>query len=62
METITYNPIGLIHSPFKTLDNMPIQPTGAPNVLGEIHISDEFVEGLQDLDGFSHIQIGRAHV
>lgn len=57
METITYNPIGLIRSPFKTLDNMPIQPTGAQNVLGEIHIFDDFVEGLQDLDRFSHIHL-----
>lgn len=57
MKSIIYSPIGLIRSPFKTLDNMPIQPTGAQDTLGEIHIFDEFREGLQDLDGFSHIHL-----
>jgi tRNA-Thr(GGU) m(6)t(6)A37 methyltransferase TsaA len=57
MKTITYAPIGLIRSPFKELDNMPIQPTGAQDMLGEIQIFDEFQEGLQDLDGFSHIHL-----
>jgi tRNA-Thr(GGU) m(6)t(6)A37 methyltransferase TsaA len=34
---------------------MPIQPTGAKGVAGRIEVLPEFVAGLQDLDGFSHV-------
>lgn len=50
-----YHPIGTIHSPFKDLKGMPIQPSGAVGVRGQIEILPEYVEGLKDLDGFSHI-------
>ena len=33
---------------------MPIQPRGAVGVKGQIELYPEFVEGLKDLDGFSH--------
>lgn len=49
------NPIGIIHTPFSTLDNMPIQPRGAGDVRGQVIVREEFAEGLKDLDGFSHI-------
>ncbi|MCF8069831.1 MAG: tRNA (N6-threonylcarbamoyladenosine(37)-N6)-methyltransferase TrmO [Desulfobacterales bacterium] len=52
---IIYTPIGTIHTPFNDIKNMPIQPTGASHVEGKIEIRQEFMEGLQDLDGFSHI-------
>ncbi|MDY0341829.1 MAG: tRNA (N6-threonylcarbamoyladenosine(37)-N6)-methyltransferase TrmO [Coriobacteriia bacterium] len=48
-------PIGVIRSPFKGLKGMPIQPAGADGVVGTIEVYPEFVEGLLDLDGFSHI-------
>ncbi len=54
---IFYKPIGIIHSPFKALTDMPIQPVGASEVKGEIEIFPEFAEGLKDLEGFSHIYI-----
>lgn len=50
-------PIGTIHSPFKQLENMPIQPKGAQDVFGRIEIFSEYAAGLQDLDGFSHIYL-----
>lgn len=34
---------------------MPIQPSGATGIRGFIEILPEFVDGLKDLDGFSHI-------
>jgi len=34
---------------------MPIQPTGAAGVQGRIEIDPEYTDGLQDLDGFSHV-------
>jgi tRNA-Thr(GGU) m(6)t(6)A37 methyltransferase TsaA len=52
---ISYRPIGIVHSPFKNIEGMPIQPAGAVRVQGWIEISPEFVEGLKDLEGFSHI-------
>ena len=55
MEKITFEPIGVIRSPFNTLDNMPIQPAGADGVEGLVELRPEYQDGLRDLDGFSHI-------
>ncbi len=55
MKKIVYQPIGTIHSPFQTVQGMPIQPAGAKGVQGTIEINPEYVDGLQDLKGFSHI-------
>jgi tRNA (adenine37-N6)-methyltransferase len=52
---ITFHPIGVIHSPFKELANMPIQPGGDTSSPGWIEIYPEFAAGLKDLEGFSHI-------
>ena len=55
MEEIKYQPIGTIYSPFKTPVDTPIQPIGGVGVKAEVEIFPEYVEGLQDLTGFSHI-------
>jgi tRNA-Thr(GGU) m(6)t(6)A37 methyltransferase TsaA len=55
MSEIIYKPIGFVHSPYKSLDNMPIQPSGAMGIKGQIEIESEFIDGLSDLAGFSHI-------
>ncbi len=52
---IDFQPIGVIHSPFKDVKGMPIQPSGAVGIAGTVEVNPEFVEGLKDLDGFSHI-------
>ena len=52
---IEFNPIGIIHSPFKELKGMPIQPAGAVGVQGTIEVFEEYHDGLKDLEGFSHI-------
>ena len=52
---IEFQPIGIIHTPFTELAGMPIQPAGAAGVEGTVEVFAEFREGLQDLDGFSHI-------
>jgi tRNA-Thr(GGU) m(6)t(6)A37 methyltransferase TsaA len=52
---IVLKPIGVIHSPFKDLDGMPIQPAGASGVKGSVEVFEEYRTGLNDLDGFSHI-------
>lgn len=55
MEKITYNPIGVIHSPFKDIKGMPIQPAAAKGTAGTIEIKPEYIDGLQNIEGFSHI-------
>ena len=52
---IEYQPIGVIHSPFTKLDDMPIQPAGAAGIIGSVEVFPEYAPGLDDLDGFSHI-------
>ena len=49
--------IGTIHTEFNEIEGMPIQPTGAKGIKGTIEIKDKFVDGLKDLDGFSHIHL-----
>jgi len=55
MTTIIYKPIGVIHSPFEDVEKMPIQPSGGKGIKGEVELDKEFVPGLKDLEGFSHI-------
>lgn len=55
MDVIKYKPIGIIHSPFKEPKGTPIQPTGAKNIDATVELFPEYVEGLKDLEGFSHI-------
>lgn len=52
---ITYEPIGIIHSPFTDVASMPIQPTSEASREGTIEIYPAYVEGLKDIDGFSHL-------
>jgi tRNA-Thr(GGU) m(6)t(6)A37 methyltransferase TsaA len=52
---IEFRPIGVIHTPFKELPGMPIQPPGASGIQGALDIFPEYAEGLKDLEGFSHI-------
>ena len=52
---IEYRPIGEIHSPFKSIESMPIQPAGAAFVHGTVEVFLEYGQGLKDLEGFSHI-------
>lgn len=54
---ITYSSIGIIYSPFKELAGMPIQPTGKSSAPGHVELYPEFIEGIKDLEGFSHIYL-----
>jgi tRNA-Thr(GGU) m(6)t(6)A37 methyltransferase TsaA len=52
---IVYQAIGIIHSPFKSVDEMPIQPTTEASAAGSVEVFPRYQEGLKDLDGFSHL-------
>lgn len=55
MSVIKYEPIGIIKTPFTSVEGMPIQPYAAKGVCGTIEMKRKFVDGLQDLDGFQYI-------
>ncbi len=54
---INLRQIGTINSPFCHLENMPVQPKGARDVIATIEIKKEFQDGLKDLDGFNFIYL-----
>lgn len=49
--------IGRIHSQYQNIEDMPIQPNGAIQSEGQVIVDEEYLEGLQDLEGFSHIYL-----
>ncbi|MDI6890274.1 MAG: tRNA (N6-threonylcarbamoyladenosine(37)-N6)-methyltransferase TrmO [Thermodesulfovibrionales bacterium] len=49
-----FKPIGIIHSPFKSIQECPIQPSRS-KAIGEVEIFKEYQEGLEDIEGFSHL-------
>ena len=48
-------PIGIIHSPFKNVADIPFQARFAEDIRGSVEVYDEYRAGLKDLEGFSHI-------
>ena len=52
---IIYQPIGVIHSQYQDIVDMPIQSSGAKGVQGRVEIHPEFADGLMDLQGSSHL-------
>jgi len=54
MKQITMSPIGITHSPYKQVKDMPIQGKFKPGVEAYIELKDEYTLGLKDLDGFSN--------
>lgn len=54
MEQIIMRPIGIIHSPYKESKDIPIQGAFNNKIEAWLELKDEYVNGLKDLDGFSH--------
>ena len=55
MGQITYEPVGIIHTPFKKQASTPIQGVFAPDSKGEVEVFPQYVDGLKDIAGFSHL-------
>jgi tRNA-Thr(GGU) m(6)t(6)A37 methyltransferase TsaA len=55
MNAVCFDPIGLIHSPFKDPVGMPIQSIAAQGVPGWIEVDPVYQPGLQDLAGFDYL-------
>ena len=54
-ENIVLDIIGRIKTPWLTLENMPIQPTGAKAVKGVIELLPKYCDGLKGIEDFSHL-------
>jgi tRNA-Thr(GGU) m(6)t(6)A37 methyltransferase TsaA len=52
---VKLKPIGVIHSPFKTKED--VIRDKEKEAIAEIEVFKEYQEGLEDIDGFSHIII-----
>jgi len=57
MTSITYQPIGIIHSKFKEPKGTPIQPAAGKDIMAEVEVFPQYIEGLEDLGDFSHIML-----
>ena len=54
---IVFHSIGVINTPLKKLSEIPIQPVFAKGIQGTVTIEPPYIDGLTDLDGFSHIYL-----
>jgi len=48
------HPIGIIHSAYTESKDIPIQGTFNDKIEAWLELKDEYIDGLKDLDGFSH--------
>jgi tRNA (adenine37-N6)-methyltransferase len=53
---ITMHSIGIIHSPFNEKNQTPIQSSRS-QAIGLVELYPEFVDGLKDIENFSHIHL-----
>jgi len=58
---LTLSPIGVVHSPFKHKEDVSRErhrkKEGFDDISGELEIYPEFIPGLEDIDGFSHLVV-----
>jgi tRNA-Thr(GGU) m(6)t(6)A37 methyltransferase TsaA len=54
---ITMRPIGIIRSEHVNPELTPIQPVYAKACQGRVEVFPEFMEGLRDVEGFSHLYL-----
>ena len=52
---IILKPIGIIRTPYKNTQDMPIQGKFRKGVVGRIELFPEYRQGLKDIGGFSHL-------
>ncbi|MBD3162776.1 MAG: tRNA (N6-threonylcarbamoyladenosine(37)-N6)-methyltransferase TrmO, partial [Candidatus Eisenbacteria bacterium] len=55
MTEIVYRSIGIIRTPYRVLEEMPIQPRWASGVRGTVELDQGLRDGLADLNGCSHV-------
>ena len=55
MKEFIINPVGIIHSPFASKVDAPIQGAYVPEAVGRVELFLEYAAGLKDIEGFSHL-------
>ncbi|MFP4530032.1 MAG: tRNA (N6-threonylcarbamoyladenosine(37)-N6)-methyltransferase TrmO [Halodesulfurarchaeum sp.] len=55
MEPVTYEPIGVVESPFQRPEDVPRPGAEPVAASGTLVIEDEYEAGLAGLEGFSHV-------
>jgi tRNA-Thr(GGU) m(6)t(6)A37 methyltransferase TsaA len=55
MQPVTLHPIGVIRTPHQQAVQTPIQPVFARGIEGRVEVLPQYVDGLRDLEGFSHV-------
>jgi tRNA-Thr(GGU) m(6)t(6)A37 methyltransferase TsaA len=56
-DDILFRPIGVIRTEHTCPSTAPIQPCYAPDSPGRVELFPEFAEGLNDLEGYSHLYL-----
>ena len=51
---VKIKPIGIIRSPYKSVEEVPRE---YESTIGEVIVFEEYEQGLQDIEGFSHLII-----
>lgn len=54
-EKIEFKPIGIIHSPHKELEKIPIQPVFCKDIEETVVLDEAYVPGLEGLAEFPHL-------
>ncbi len=57
MRAITFEPIGVIRSPFVQPAGTPIQPAFARDARGSLELDPRYADALKDLEGFERIWV-----
>jgi len=57
VDDFRFRQIGVIRTPFDKPADSPIQPVYAKGTEGRVEVLPEFAEGLDDIEGFSHIHL-----
>jgi tRNA-Thr(GGU) m(6)t(6)A37 methyltransferase TsaA len=51
----TVRPIGILRTPYREKEGIPIQGAFDPESLGTAEVFEDYTAGLQDIEGFSHL-------
>ncbi|CAG8999522.1 MAG: hypothetical protein CENE_01501 [Candidatus Celerinatantimonas neptuna] len=54
---IVFSKIGQAVTEFESVEGMPLQGSGISESCGQIVLSDEYADGLKDIEGFSHLYV-----
>jgi tRNA-Thr(GGU) m(6)t(6)A37 methyltransferase TsaA len=55
MTDFVIRPIGIIHTPFRTKEEVPIQGALAPEAEGEVEVFADVAPALKDIETFTHL-------